>query len=208
MTPDLTGKIIGFREWAGDNSLESTGVGGHWGRGVNVARCSQAHAWDHLSPGHDCQCGLYALHEVPEAYVGPGPWTGAQEMGAIAAWGKVEVHPNGFRAQYAEIIALGFNRRWPTQWVKNTEEFAADYGVPAVEVEDLKQFALNYGSPVPKDLYPAQGGTKDLDPLVTIASARQAMTAKQKAQWKQLGSRLRAGKSYHSQHYWSSGGNR
>jgi hypothetical protein len=64
----------------------------------------------HEAPFGPCTCGLYALH--PWAISGsshwctPGPEEELIAAGVIEAWGRVHVHGEGFRAQYARPVAL------------------------------------------------------------------------------------------------------
>jgi hypothetical protein len=64
----------------------------------------------HEAPVGPCTCGLYALH--PWAIEGSPHWRtpgGEEELiaaGVIEAWGRVHVHGEGFRAQYARPVAL------------------------------------------------------------------------------------------------------
>ncbi len=63
----------------------------------------------HEAPDADCECGLYAYH----------PWSGMGQhlvedsghrdgavVGLVEAWGRVEVHSEGFRAEYAKPVAF------------------------------------------------------------------------------------------------------
>lgn len=179
--PDLTEKVIGFRFWKSTGGwLESQGYGGHyWGRGVNEAKCeagTRSALWTtgalwqigaasyydepkvkkpHHAPENGCTCGLHAYHEVTVSD-GPGPFAGEalQVVGAIQAWGRMEVHSNGFRAQYAEVVALGYNDNWPLKAIETVKELARSYEVDCVLIGRLQAFAFELGSPVPHELRP------------------------------------------------------
>jgi hypothetical protein len=115
--------IHGLRQWSIEFDEEGNGRlralnGIAWARdgAPTVAAC--AGGWSsslHQAPGHSCQCGLYAYHPRRES---------ASEVffeadldvhslgiaGLVEAWGAVEVHRDGFRAQYARPVALILRR--------------------------------------------------------------------------------------------------
>lgn len=173
--PDLTKKVIGFRRWSptDDGALSSQAMSAVWGRGANKARCqsnpytlywtfgSSSHTPPKprckVAPGPCGDCGLYALHECPsEIAQSQGPFASecAQIVGAVAAWGKVDVHRDGFRAEYAEVVALGYCELWPASWVERVERSARAYDVPHLPGKELEQYALMLGERVPESLYP------------------------------------------------------
>lgn len=159
-------------------ALFSTFGGQTWGRGVNKATCAACqnvnpfvgHLWGsrpqnyeppkpcETSPGPCGNCGLYALHAVPgELTQAQGPFErpAAQGvLGVVAAWGKLEVHRNGFRAEFAEIVALGYVEAWPVPWVAQVELAARAYDVPHLPGKELEQYALMVGERVPESLMP------------------------------------------------------
>jgi hypothetical protein len=97
--------LIGFRSWnlkieQGSYNLAPIGSTQHhkWIKGVNKAVCKSA---KHQAPDRTHGCGLYGVFD-PDSRASYG--NGA--FGAIAVWGDIEVHPTGFRAQYAQIIAI------------------------------------------------------------------------------------------------------
>lgn len=188
----LTEKVIGFRFWQAKSGwLESQGFGGHfWGRGTNEAKCEAGGArsqilgggglWSsgwtfydepkvkkpHHAPENGCTCGLHAYHEVTVSD-GPGPFAGEalQVVGAIQAWGRMEVHSNGFRAQYAEVVVLGYNENWPLKAIELVKELARSYEVDCVPIGRLQAFALELGSPVPHELRPGPKEKKETKPV-------------------------------------------
>jgi hypothetical protein len=130
--PDLTQKVIGYRQWTVDDEgfLTSIGVTGAWGRGTNVARCQPQSMWLSAlekprkscddSPGPACSCGIYAYHQMHSDWLTEPPWSGTAHLmvGAIVAWGRMEVHKDGFRAQYAEPVALAYHPSFPLSRVE------------------------------------------------------------------------------------------
>ena len=58
----------------------------------------------HESPHPDCRCGIYAYHRPgTQTYFGEWEWT----EGIVTAWGRIEAHAAGLRAQHARVEALG-----------------------------------------------------------------------------------------------------
>lgn len=126
--PDLIGEVWGVRKWS---SVSLDGVGslrsmhGGWGPGPNRAECRNsayrlapvhraiATGVSHpgseakncpVAPQEDCMCGLYAYHNMM--------WAGTEHpllrpiVGIVRGWGEVIVHRTGWRAEYAEVVAL------------------------------------------------------------------------------------------------------
>jgi hypothetical protein len=69
----------------------------------------------------------------------------------VAAWGDIEVHATGFRAEYARVIALSGSAR---RGVANPHRVAGRYGVVLVDHVDLPAHAAAAGSPIPEELRP------------------------------------------------------
>jgi hypothetical protein len=66
------------------------------------------------------------------------------------AWGRLEVHANSFRAEYAKPVAIirGPNARMST-------EVARRYSCALVPIENVEAVARRYGRAVPEVLCPA-----------------------------------------------------
>lgn len=123
--PFLTEALPGFRAWTIDREgrLLPAAVGEPWTTGVNVAGCAHGHGHD--APAGDCTCGLYAFHTVHRQLAGEA------HVGAIAAWGDMEVHRDGFRAGRARVLALADA---PGDRVQRAAE---RYGVPVLARDAL-----------------------------------------------------------------------
>jgi hypothetical protein len=111
-----------------------------WYPGMNEAICE---GMRHTAPYPRCQCGLYAFHRPT-----PLEATPRELAGAIAASGDIEVYREGFRAQYARIVALA---RLPDMPVTTTqaETVAAHYGVPLVAWDHLHLLRDQHGHLTP-----------------------------------------------------------
>jgi hypothetical protein len=148
--PDLIERVVGFRKWrvVGDH-LSSPYIPLRWEARVVHARCYPANrtllfgeGWldePHDAPHPDCKCGVYAWHELPQA--GPVPDPG-RVFGAVALWGRLEVHADGMRAEHAEILALAS--------APDLGEIAARLGVPLVGEPELRGLRRR----LPADLLP------------------------------------------------------
>ena len=125
--PDLTAEVLGFRGWkvAPSGLLMSAGVSDGWLPGQNDAACSRGL---HPAPEKGCGCGLYAHYSLEDLSksVHWGDDSGTI-VGAVAGWGRVILHPDGWRAQYAHVLALF--RQGPAAAL---ERAAVVYGVPIV----------------------------------------------------------------------------
>jgi hypothetical protein len=100
----------------------------------------------HESPHAECQCGIYAYHTPgPRSWFGEAYWC----EGVVSAWGRVVVHGDGFRAQFARVEALAVPEGYGPEQVHSA---AAGLGVPVVD--DLAAFAAGLGGGVPHSLRP------------------------------------------------------
>ena len=119
----------------------------------------------HTAPDFTCSCGFYAfknlalagLPEFPSTYSKErieGRWQRVyavtQVWGAVRARGRVIEHGGeGFRAEKSEIIALlrpGFDAiHMGTNDFVPLRRLADTYGVPLLNVEQLEEYAFEYG---------------------------------------------------------------
>jgi hypothetical protein len=150
--------ILGFRCWQGrdDGRLCSIKAPAKWKPGANHARCIQGvmpECEPHRAPEPSCVCGLYAYQDLNHRrewfYDRPN-----LVMGTIAAWGEIEIVGEGFRAEYAEILALA-NPRASTR----PQRLAARrYGVHLVPFADLARFSLQFAQPLERPVRDVKGG--------------------------------------------------
>lgn len=191
MTDVLHGEVVGFRCWRvhGGRLLPLTqNPALRWEPGWNRAWCLRDPA--HVAPVHECECGLYAYHE-------PGPTTlspmamsilgmsilGAPVVaGAVLARGELEVHPRGFRASEARVIAL-----LQTSWVDDLPGLAARFGVPIVD--DLELATADF-SVVPKSMRPQSVASSD-HTFTWVHISHSAISATSKTQYDNFAVNLR-----------------
>ena len=102
--PFFAGRIEGIRAWSLSDDLELRG------RGIGSSEAwaadgapTQAVCLDsnHRAPRSGCECGLYALH--PQARISEWVESFMTEgvAGVVEAWGRIELHEVGFRAEFA-----------------------------------------------------------------------------------------------------------
>ncbi len=161
--PDLAAALVAFRSWrlAGER-LMSPFVPCRWQDRVMHATCFDANrgltrgvGWlegPHRSPHEACQCGIYA-YDTP----GPRSWFGEAYWceGVVSAWGRVVVHTDGFRAEYARVEALAVPRGLSPLGAAHVQRAAAGLGVPVVAHDELETLVAQLGGGVPAALRPA-----------------------------------------------------
>src|SRR4051812_8958666 len=165
--PLVPGALYGLRAWAvtgepGAEELVGAYAGVPWppGRWLE-ATCSKGQA--HAAPGHDCTCGIYALH--------PRPGTARRVLavrgrigGIVEATGAVEVHEEGFRAERARPYALMIGRRNPAL----VRRLAAHYGAELIDSRDEKAllaFCRERGLGLDEDVVRSLIGAEELERL-------------------------------------------
>jgi hypothetical protein len=115
--PVVPGRLYGLRCWrAGQGRrLEAPFTRQTWQAGASPTRARCTAGSGHHSPASRCGCGLYALHPTAvqcQASFGAiqraaaASVHDAEIVGIVAAWGEVELHESGFRAEYARPHVL------------------------------------------------------------------------------------------------------
>jgi hypothetical protein len=163
--PDFASAVAGYRAW-------QLGPGGvlfplalpaapPWERGVNHARCFAAQRHDAHEPPHpDCMCGLHALHRPDDRRLE----FGHPAVGAIAAWGEIEVYAGGFRAECGCVIALADQGSRSTAPPARLHEAARRYGVRVVPFGDLGNEASEFALALPDEVIPQLSTARRLLP--------------------------------------------
>jgi glycine cleavage system H lipoate-binding protein len=179
--PDYVEAVVGYRAWHVDDDgrlVPWTFTGLPWSAGVNRAVC--ARDVRHRAPRSDCMCGLYALNDPADRRL---HFRADQAVGAIAAWGDLEVHRTGFRAEQACIVALALPDAAGADERTRLERAAARYAVPLVPAAGLSAEALRHGAALPPELFPpawpgpspvrpARRGPPAVDPAAFGGAAR------------------------------------
>jgi hypothetical protein len=154
--PDFASAVAGYRAW-------QLGPGGvlfplalpaapPWERGVNRAHCFAHDA--HEAPAPDCTCGLHALHRPDDRRLE----LGHPAVGAIAAWGEIEIYASGFRAEYASVIALVYGPSRSSNPPVRLREAGRRYGVRLVSLADIEAEASEFALPLPDEVLPTALG--------------------------------------------------
>lgn len=165
---DLSEYVIGYRSWRalrvpaldGDPfKLGAIGSGTHVWEGANevLATCAPHR---HPAPQPKCDCGLYAWH-APHKLVKTGGLRRSDFVyGAVRARGRIEVHRDGFRAQYAQPIVLMYME--DNEGMRDAaQRVGASLGLPVVGASAIEAFCSEHGKPVPMEMRPEF----DLPPL-------------------------------------------
>jgi glycine cleavage system H lipoate-binding protein len=170
--PDFVEAVVGYRAWhiEDDGLLRPwTFTALPWQPGANAAVC--ARDVRHRPPVADCMCGLYALTDPSDRRL---DFRADQAVGAIAAWGDLEVHRTGFRAEHACITALALPVRAGYEQRDALARAAERYGVPLVAADRLSDEALRHGATLPDDLWtpgptwPGRRGAPVARPVPTV----------------------------------------
>ena len=154
--PDLLEAVIAFRGWrVADGALLSPHAEERW-----TASCA---------PAAGRSCGLPAppstrptRRRTPTAAAACTPTTPRAPpvpaadfrgvVGIVAVWGRLEVHPEGVRAEVAQVRALGLSPQWSSWQRAAVREVARDLDVPLVEEAALAATASEFGAPLPLGL--------------------------------------------------------
>jgi len=173
--PTFSECVIGYRAWrADDEGLLWPLYSRHdpWLPGVNTARCQRSWqtrlalkwlwgerdqrvfgaATKHAAPAQDCACGLYTWRRPSRRwYEHPALSTPPRIVGAVASWGHLQVHRDGFRAEHACVVTLAYPDGVPAA-AAALERLAARYRVEAVPLSELERAASRHGSPLPESI--------------------------------------------------------
>ena len=109
----------------------------------------------HPAPASDCSCGAHAYHDLESMMLqvqrlGHFRPLGDRRIlvgGAVLSWGKLVIHPEGFRAQFARPLALCLvDPTAPPSARDQVGRVAAAYAVPALDVRYLVAHASEFGT--------------------------------------------------------------
>lgn len=148
-----------------------------WVPGVNVADCQHRNgtaATDarfiyepavgpHDPPSRDCGCGLYAWHTLTRLAVYDeqrrmnalfgGSGRELRVFGAVAGWGRVITHRDGWRAEKARVLAFAVKEDTP--FMRHLGDMLKGmYGVPLVPFDMLQLEGARHAAAVPNSLLP------------------------------------------------------
>ena len=150
--PDLISPVIGFRQFRVlDDGLWSTHADYLWTAGVHTAVCLNPVPHDDPVPAKGCTCGYYARYTPPPRT--SSALTSDLVGGAVALWGRIELHAHGMRAAHARVVALALPI---SRWGKRHRTIAASeaLGIAAVPARRLAATAEAFGAMIPKEMRP------------------------------------------------------
>lgn len=111
-----------------------------WHRGVNKAACNQAmgSGWalgKHEAPHQECACGFWAFPD-PLSFIRNANSYLISVLGIVKLWGRVVVGSEGYRSEFAQILAILPNELTTTMdpiedWAKTFHQLSRKYRVPA-----------------------------------------------------------------------------
>lgn len=173
--PTFSECVIGYRAWRADGEGLLWPLYSRrdpWLPGINTARCHRSWqtrlalrwlwgerhqrvfgpATRHSAPAQDCACGLYTWRRPGRRwYEHPALCTPPRIVGAVASWGRIQVHADGFRAEHACVVVLAYPDA-QSDARDQLRDIATRYRVDLVALSDLEQAASRYGSPLPERL--------------------------------------------------------
>jgi hypothetical protein len=138
---------IGFRGWrTGGTGLFSLTKRAYWQpRQTQRAQCGLE--INHRPPAPECSCGLYAVYDVGGRTVKGISAPASDCLGAVRCWGRLVLHPEGFRAEFAAILGLYVPPSLATgDAAEPFRSIAEAYAVPIFfDLAGLRTFALEFG---------------------------------------------------------------
>jgi hypothetical protein len=175
--PTFAECVIGYRAWLIGSDGQLWPLSDHrraWQPGINTARCncgtmtSLKFEWSwrdcrrvvepapaHEAPDDACSCGLYSWRDPPRSRGNDPRFARAEAIaGAVASWGRTQVHEDGFRAEHACVVALGYPNSGTADARGQLEQIASRFRVELVPLIDLEVTAREHGSPLPDTLRP------------------------------------------------------
>jgi hypothetical protein len=143
--PDLIDAVVAFRNWrVVDGRLRSVYEPVFWLDPVQRAECRAEHRNrpPHAAPASGCTCGIYAAHEPDYAF----PTVDYRGVaGIVTAWGNLEVHADGIRAEWVQVEALSIYGRWTRRQIDAVRAVAEDLGSDVIDLDALDDAAGRYG---------------------------------------------------------------
>lgn len=135
--------IHGLRAWRVLADGRLTGIAKHQAWPTDGPLESECLRFCHYSPAPDCSCGAYGFHPNPFRLRmlsrRHGPQRAGFVFGVVQAWGRMEVHLDGFRAQWARpraLVTLSADRRSPYRLKKRA---AARYGAELIHARSTEE---------------------------------------------------------------------
>lgn len=146
-----------------------------WHPGVNIARCKppldipSLHAVPCNNPPNIlCNCGLYCYHGLEECMHNYNDYfLGC--FGIVRGWGIVQCHPDGWRSEFAEVLALigaqpQASRGSVQFWRPAALKYVANlFEVPIVPYGAFPAMLSEFGKQVPESIRPKPSDRYDFE---------------------------------------------
>jgi hypothetical protein len=143
--PDLIEPVVAFRKWrVVDGRLRSLYEPVFWLDPMQRADCRAQNRGNppHEAPHSGCTCGIYAGHK-PDYEFPKVDYRGVS--GIVTAWGNIEVHEDGLRAEWVQVEALSIYDRWHSRQAEAVRRVAESLGSDVVDLYDLEAAVGQYG---------------------------------------------------------------
>ena len=156
---------MAFRDWRiFQRELCSPFTGTLWAEPMQRATCRPQAPESLLLPPHsaphpDCSCGISAWLEASDE---ASKVNFRAVSGIVTLWGRLEVGEDEVRAENAQIQCLAIYSRWTERHKQSVQTVAAELGVEVVDLYDLPEAAVTYGSALPSTLVPQAGGARSV----------------------------------------------
>jgi hypothetical protein len=140
--PDLIEPLVGFRDWRVERGgLVSKYTPVVWREAVMCARCLAGRG--HRAPHPSCGCGVSAYRE-PQTRFATVDFRGVS--GIVSLWGRVQLHTDYVRAEYARIEALAVYAGWGERQRAAVTSIARELRVDIVDLSEQQEAAHAYGA--------------------------------------------------------------
>lgn len=171
--PDAIMPLAGFRRWVRPRPQDAVGYErytlithhhawpvGKEGREPIRAECKMLYSIHRActpltSPGANCECGVYAWHELDRAKVYRSMEFGSGSVfGSCIGWGRIYFDDEWWRAEYALPIAFAdprdteyhMTREWVSRTLDWLEGVSHRYRVPILPLGELQAYTYQYGA--------------------------------------------------------------
>lgn len=150
--PDFIEPVLGFRAWRlRDEQIVSPYVDLPWTGETLRARClrERVHFRPAAAPHEDpapvfgCGCGIYAYFQPVDRAGGDPQFI----RGAVVLWGRIEVHAEGMRAEFARPAVFAEPADWRRR--KELHRVAERMSVEVVPPAELRPAASRHGRTLP-----------------------------------------------------------
>lgn len=170
--PDAIMPLAGFRRWVRPRPQDRVGFDpytlitrrhdwpvGKQGAEPMKAQCQMFYAPHRrcsptTSPTANCECGLYAFHEISRAkFYRSMEFGSGSVFGSCIGWGRIYFDNEWWRAEFVLPIAFVDPRdtehHMTREWLRETLDWldgvAERYKIPILPLSELKEYTMQYG---------------------------------------------------------------